>query len=295
MRQQSLFDARRAPAAAPARPSHPAELSFDSWSAWVDHCERCAHPAGMARTYELDDKEWTLGVDFQGALQLAREGWPEGTRRAEKQTMTLADKLAPQLVRDEYRFERAPGVCFDMSRVLTGDPDCWIEPYETHVAGPGRPLVLVVNRGALGFIGADVIDRRGVAVAALAILLERAGRACEIRMVYRAAKQGQHISESVLLKRAGEPLNLDVLTFALAHPATHRRLAFGSREGRSNDLLQALQVHPYGKGYGASIDMPESERGDVYVGCMAGGEQWSSVESATAWLRDTLKQQGAIA
>ena len=291
MRQQSLFDQPRPARMAPARPSFPASLSFDSWSSWVDHCERCVHPKGAARAVD-GGPSWAGGVDFDGALHLARDGWPEGTRRAEKQTMTLADKLAPQLVRDEYRFERAPGVCFDMSRVLTGDPDCWIEPYETHVAGPGRPLVLVVSGNASAAVSSETIMRRGATLAAFAILLERAGRACEIVLSMCARGDSLTAVDLVTLKHAGQPLNVDVATFALGHPATLRRLSFASLEGRTEAICRDVGVKPYAGGYGHPADAPADNRGDVYVGVHG---DWASPESAEAWLRATLKQQGAIA
>jgi hypothetical protein len=52
------------------------------------------------------------------------------------------------------------------------------------------------------------------------------------------------IEARVVVKRAGEPLQLDALTFALAHPAMLRRLFFGVWETAPKGLLRECGLYP---------------------------------------------------
>ena len=87
---------------------------------------------------------------------------------------------------------------------------------------------------------------------------------------------------TIELKQAGQPLDLDRLSFALAHPASLRRLTFA-----------AYESFPYGSDSGYGQPKEYSTGADVYIGCsMHGQPKWIDTEAATEWIFKQLKDQG---
>lgn len=276
-----------------ARPAGYDREHHASVDAWVDHARRVAMPDGAAQQYKATES-WDFGCGWAGALQLVRDGWPAGAGAV----MALASRWAVGLASSV----RAPALChdfegfgWDLDAVLRAEPDAWLA-WQEHVDTTPGVVRLVANMGASSAVSAQSYTRRGAAVAAVAWLLESAGRPVELIAVEASAEDRNErlVRETVVrVKEAGAPLDIDRVAFVLSHPAALRRISFGVMEGYPADVRRALEI-PRG-GYGYPANVAADERGDVYVEAMRGASgPWSSDDGAAAWVEAQLRTAGVL-
>lgn len=271
-------------------------LTYHDWTAFVDAVEAvdAVHGAAHDQSEWRLDKSWTLGASYASSVDLARNGWPAGRDCIHELASAYFDKLASTIQKTEY-VRAVVGDILDVGAYLAGDPECClVEEFET-VEGPGRKNVRIVYNGtASAGIEADVLLAKGAAVAALAQLLEYAGHGVEIVLAYglRANNgSGLAVETYVTIKTPDQPMDLGRVGFALAHPATFRRLAFRLWEGQSQALVDACGFRSHG-GYGC-IAPSVAMTGDVVIGSSMYGEaEWTNPASARAWVAAELAKQG---
>lgn len=205
---------------------------------------------------------------FEAATALATAGWPEGRAkmaalmdRAKAATQTRPERTATYDVAGAY-----PMPAF----AAAGEPACMVD-FRDDQARRQTPVVgILYNIGASGGIPPETIMARGAAILAEVDALEAAGLRCEITLCAYVTDQhekGKPHSQShrtdCRVKEADQPMDIDRLAFALAHPSMLRRLVFALRE--AHEFGKAI-----GDGYGYSTDAPPAERNgcDVYVPAM---------------------------
>lgn len=244
----------------------------------------------IERTREAE--EWTGGVSFKQALDLARYGWKEG-REMMTDALALAKAATTPLEVPTLRHDVA-GAEPDVARFLAGDPLCMID--ERPDAAKVKPVIrVVVSFWTWASVPAQNITNQGAAILAQVDAWEAAGWECEIiadgstrwNLRSRAAALpdvpsagDQILSTEVVIKRAGEPLDIDAAAFALVHPAMLRRLGFSVCNS-----YDAAQTNSAGKG--APTDCPVELRRDyrpcVFVPVISGGT-CSTPERAAAYV-----------
>jgi hypothetical protein len=120
---------------------------YASFSAFVEDA------AGGQDRYPSN--EWSGGVTLAGAVDLARNGWPEGWRRMKALRDAIFAKMASQVHRDVMQF-RIAGGAVNVARFLTGRPDCFAARVRSNQVKDLRSrkvLRMVVNVGARGSVG----------------------------------------------------------------------------------------------------------------------------------------------
>jgi hypothetical protein len=158
------------------------------------------------------------------ALQLARAGWPEGRERIDALTAQLFASVTDRMLRPQVVTDVC-GDMIDMGSYCEGRPDCWFTVEQADELTSGAQTVTIVADVCVSAgISKETIYVRGAAIAALVAAPEFAGRPCDVIV---AANTKDRAEVRAVVKRAGEPLQLDALAFALAHPAMLRRLIFG--------------------------------------------------------------------
>ncbi|MGE0716291.1 MAG: hypothetical protein AB7P02_12690 [Alphaproteobacteria bacterium] len=221
--------------------------------------------------------QWDLGAGWEGAVAMATSrGWPEGRDR-----MSEALEGAANLA----RFDPAPATERDVAGAypivpvaVAGDPCAMVLPADMDRAR--RPILRVVaNVSRSAVVKADAIANLFGAVLSCIDAVEAAGTSVEIVAVdsysgeflaggpeNRPAGAGALFHE-VTIKQAGEPLELDRIAFALAHPAYLRRLGF-------RFLERFPHAAPIAGSYGRPADVPadQMEPGTVYI--PAGYGEW---------------------
>lgn len=232
---------------------------------------------------------WDLNCGFEGAIKLAREGWAEGADVVKKLSSRLFDRVATMVDR-EYPVYDVEGHGIDVARYLDGEPECWMRMETRVTEGSGRRIYrLVFNMTASAGVSAATMLAKGSAVVALSELLEFAGHGVEITC---ALINSGVTSQFVRIKDADQPLDINRIAFAIAHPAMFRRLGFSLLEHLDAATRQKLGITSYG-GYGRVAEAVKEDRGDIYIGGSVWGEpQWESMEAAEAWVIKSLGEQG---
>ena len=156
----------------------------------------------------------------------------------------------------------------------------------------GKIVNIAFNMSASGSISADEMFNKGATIAALVELLERAGKRVELKGRMSTTghdKAKTNFRYQVMIKEAGEPIDVDRLAFSLAHPGCLRRLGFSIMEQASEKTQRAIGIGEWGNGYGMPTDWQEPEDG-IYIGetNSLNGTEASRVE----WIRKQLADYG---
>ena len=244
-------------------------LTFPSLNALADAAARA------------DASEWSHGkqvsffgrATFDEAVQLARHGWPEGSARARALAFPPPPLVEPFIATTHD----VTGSFVDIGAYVDGIPECMIE--FTPDKRPARFARIVVSATFAAGISPTEITRRGAAIAAIVDNLESQGIRCDVDAVmYIAPAEGSGLfTVTTSIKRAHDPLNLDTLTFALAHPAFLRRFGFALMEQQSPEFRRRYNVQHDGC-YGRVPPMPDVP-GAITFDSMRYGDDWS--EAAT--------------
>jgi hypothetical protein len=213
------------------------QIIRQDFGSWSDFVETAADPArivwahdyarlGMrtARGRDAMPPEW-WGETFAAAIDLARFGWPAG-REAIMQAMAI---IFPEREATPERFYDVAGAYPDVPRAVAGDPVAMVNLRPSTRAA--RPVVRIdYGRSTLSNVPPEAITNRGAALLGIVDALESRGYSVELRLVFKTQDDGWAYHSAVVLKQAGEPLDIDRAAFALINPAVLRRLSFAMRE-----------------------------------------------------------------
>jgi hypothetical protein len=199
------------------------------FSGWLDYLHQAEHGHNYApkRTSRGSEASWTGTQSFEEAMQLARNGWPEGVQRMRRVADAISQVISSKIIRPEARFDET-GDEVAVDRYLEGDPEHFVSyPLQESRASGGR--VFTVGFGIFVSAGVDkeYFTNRGAAVLALLDALESAGYRCELDI-------GMAVREAYTMrcpiKAAEHALDLDRLAFTLMHPSIFRRIQFSIGE-----------------------------------------------------------------
>jgi hypothetical protein len=206
----------------------------------------------------LDEKEFSGTYNFDEAMGLVTNGWPEGraklmTAMAAAQTSTV---FTPSLVMD------VAGAYPIAALAAAGDPCSMVDlaPVEDRV----RPIVrLLVQRAGAAAYSVEEFTNYGAAIMSYIEGLEAAGFRCEVTVCFASdfRSDGDQFC-TVVVKRAEEPIEIDRMAFVMVHPAFFRRIAFAAYEA-TEGLSNILSRNMYG--YSRNPRADEAERGQIIV------------------------------
>jgi hypothetical protein len=208
-------------------------LKYESYSLL-----KAADDSARLRTGPTSDQDyghtWTMGVDFNQALAMARDGWPEEldeTLQLCESAVTMADK--ERMVDVFEPVWDVSGATVDVARYLQGEPECMIDFPLAQTSKSGKVITLVASVNTSASITADTIVKRGRLIVALAMALERLGHGVELWAgIYGVHAKGRkiHCEVKIRIKGVDDAIDPAVIMFAYAHPAMQRRIMFGLRE-----------------------------------------------------------------
>lgn len=271
-------------------------LEFLTWSDMIERAENhpveeqykeCARTSRDSSNYRND---FTLTRNYEEAVTLARAGWPEGTKKALAMCHKIEDKLHNLVNLPTIQYD-VTGEILDVGRYCGGEPEHWGTFYDNIREGKSTKYVHIVLSGFVSCgISTDSMIARGSAVAALVNVLELSG--ARVRISVTHALVGTDTYQIITrLKQYDEVLDLDRVTFALAHPAMYRRHIFSVMETLPDNWPTKVGAYSYYSHPGA----PVTEQGDIYLPEMsAHDDQWETPESSTQWVLEELKRQGVI-
>lgn len=259
---------------------------FDSFAEFLDHVAN-PNPKDQSCT---GSHSFTKTGSYSEAMDLARNGWPEGLSMIENLTARLESVSGSMVAKQVVQWDVA-GDFADAGLFSAGVPECMGSFHEEIMPGAGKIVKILMNMSVSAGIQRETIMKRGAAVVALVDALESAGRSVEIEMAAKSRSTGgeNFYTVTVPIKAAGEPVELDRMAFLLAHPSSFRRLMFACWENETEEVRSEFHYHHNG-----SYSMPErhkDESADIDVPEMS-LERHDGDATALAWIRAELKRQG---
>ena len=249
---------------------------YDSWGDFVEHCASpCDH---TDRASTRNDPAFRGVPDAEAAYTLARDGWTEGTKRARRLSDPLVEVISSRIERVEPTYVLEGTGALDIGRYLDGEPECWVRFTPELVDGPGTKHLTVLYNGTVSAgVDKEVIAAKGAVMAALVELLEMAGHRVQILLGHSTERMGNRAEILVPVKSYDQPLDIDRLTFALAHPACLRVLAFSCWEHMTPQWRERMNVGQSG-GYGHPVTL--QDKADITIPA----ENVSTPDAARAWI-----------
>lgn len=164
---------------------------------------------------------------YQEARRMVIEGWHEGV---EMMHSALAAMYAPAPPALATRVYAEAGHYPDVGRFLSNDPRSMVR--RKRAAG-NRPVVhIVVNTALRMTVTEQQQINYGVGLAAAIDRIESSGRRVEldrVGVVTSLKRAGYRCVQGWKIKHAEDHMDLAAMVFALAHPASHRRLIWAMR------------------------------------------------------------------
>jgi len=226
--------------------------------------------------------------EFQGwqECQTAlRTGWQDGVDAVNAKSARLEAILGSSVMRESYS-PATTGQFFDVGLVMSGEPECWLETTQEETGS--KVVTIGINACISGAVNKRTIIERGAATCALVKLLETQGKS--VRVVYgvglnvKSDMSGDKLQLEIVLKREGDPLDLDTLAFWLVCPDAFRRLCFRFIESQGPIWSQV------GSSYGFP-DKAWNPEADVKIPAIYSSSDWTE-ERTQGWIKSILKAQG---
>lgn len=232
--------------------------------------------------------EWAKSDSLEHAMELAHKGYAEIRPQVEALMEVMEERLAERFGNRFVTDYAVSGGSVDMGKFVTGEPECMLEWVSEPAASMGRVVKVCLAGTVSSDIKPDMIIRRGTAVVALLDTLHKLGVGLELwwDSTIRGSDMVDH-STAVLLHDSSEPLDVDNLMWAVAHPSMLRRVTFAVQE-RS----QTAKAQGVGGGYGRCTDMalPRIMDFDVTVERLQRGDL--SESDPLAWVIQTVEGLG---
>lgn len=275
----------------------PVHWNFESLDEMVDYINTTPWDSVHDSSRSTGRQAFNATDSLDHALKLAKDGWPEGTKRIHDLENKLNISNLRSAIGDaEVEVYDTAGAFVDVGLYLDGEPECMGEFEEVRAKNP-RVVTIYINVAVSGGTFTDKVMRKGAAAGALVDLLESAGISTEVVAIemsnwiptaatYTAADtngRGKCYIVRTVVKRAGETLDLDRLAFALVHPAYLRRLVFAVNE-KDN-------ATPYGYGQPLSLQQRDLKNEDdlvIETKNVFGDSVWSTEASTLQWLKKQL-------
>lgn len=278
---------------------------WDSYSEYHDYCvgvDDIPGHGGWSSHGKEYGTDWA-SADWDKAVSLSRDGWPEGRERVEERMEKFKLDVSQRVkeVPVPTLTHSVAGAFPDIGAFLQGEPESMIT-WES-LPKSDQIVHLVLNQAASGSISGNAIINKGAALLAFAEFMELHGRRVEITAMDiwlpgHSLGGGVYAESRMPLKRADESLQIDQVAFALAHPAAMRRIGFAFAERLAEPWRSAIGLPSM---YGGVADT-KWDRGDVYFGAMSSASfgdadihvNWTYDESASRWLIETLRRSGIL-
>lgn len=241
------------------------------------------------RTASQKDGGWS-GVSFDEAIKLAKHGWHEGAKKVREAYANLPSPTlsAGQAWRNDYYGEQ-----IDMGRFASGEDACFRTRNGNNRGRAKLVRLLVPMAYPCGTADSCVINR-GSAIISVVEALEMTRRTVELVASYsttsdsdRKPTDGFHMNHCVVIKQAGQSLDIPRLAFFLAHTSSLRRIGFALME----TIAQAEESHRDGYGFGCDIHPDEVNFTSIALPELHGG-RWGSPEQSRKTLSDIINKAG---
>ena len=210
--------------------------------------------------------QWSGGLTWEQAKQMAINGWQGGMKEIEKYRAKIAPIITDKVLRPVQIYSMA-GYNVDVGSFLANEPECFIAKEYEERNYPGKIYKIIVSISFSAAISPETIIQRGAMICALIDAIEFAGHRAEVICnwavstgISESYKQGKNkdrgwLEISVNIKKSSQPLDMSDLAFCLAHPSMLRKIMFSVAE------LEGWSDFINNYGYPAEA----TDKGDIYI------------------------------
>lgn len=200
--------------------------------------------------------KWDLAAGYDGAMAMAKDGWHEGVEMID----TALQAITPSSGREARWGWAQTGGSVSIGRYITGHPKC-MRNRRKKAMGSAPVLHIAVNVVASCMVQAEQMANYGASIVGLIDRLENMGKRVHLDVVMVTKLLGDtRLSVGWNVKRASEPVDLSAVAFAVAHPASFRRLGFAMMERAPDEIRSS--------GYGMCCDVIAEDLPDYSEGTM---------------------------
>lgn len=259
------------------------KYQFDDLPEIVDYVTRTPRVWRQNDSRANHGREWTLGVDWDRALRMAKEGWEEGVRKL----FALAAAVPNNTV--TTREMSVAGEYPDVPRYLAGDPFNMVKRGKQRVPKPS--MTIVSSIGANCNVTGQQMANFGAAIVALVDRLESRGVRVELMGVWRSQHMGDKSTFccSWTVKRAEDHLDLSAVAFGLGHPAMLRRFGFAIMERSPKQC----EVYNYGVSSDVvgPVDLVDVPPNALYIGGVgSNGYACNTLDGAIDYAKNSINR-----
>lgn len=266
------------------------ELYFDDLSSFWRYAMQDSN-AYRKSSRENHSLQWSGGLTWEEAKQMAISGWRDGMNEIEKYRAQILPIIAEKVLRPQQIYAIA-GYTVDIGNFLANEPECFIAREYEEKNYPGRIYKIVCSISFSAAIKPETIIQRGAMICALIDAIEFAGHRAEVICNdamsagdYEEYREGRNkergwFETSVTVKKSTQPLEMTDLAFCLAHPAMLRKMMFSVCE------LNGWSDFANNYGYPAEA----TDKGDIYIREVFSGTVPD--EQAITWVLTELEKLG---
>lgn len=222
---------------------------YESLGAFVDYAETHRDKSGSSQT---SGASWAGTASFNDAVNLARDGYRDIRPAVDGMAESIIGEVKAQLAVKPVQVFDVAGGAVDIGMFLNGEPECMLDMVLKPATGFGNVVTILINGRYSAGISAEQVKSLGIALCALVEILARCQTSAEIWIESSVSGNGGKYSSLVKLAEAWEPLDINGLMFAIAHPSFVRRICFGAEEGEPMHIRSKFGFTEHG-GYGMPI------------------------------------------
>ena len=239
---------------------------FECWDDLLEMADKTPETKGGCSSH-ASTESWAGTNSFEGAMKLAREGWPEGRKKILNLKDKLKDDFFNKMKKVDIQWD-VVGEQVDVGRFIEGVPECMA--IFNVKEGMGKGIVTIaLNIAASANVNTSVITRRGAAALTIVDVLEDMGFRCEVRFGEAVrpsgygTRQNDFYETGTILKHAPQAVDLDALAFGLAHPSMLRRIIFSVQENESAATRARFGFNAEMGGYGYPAELKKLDNVDL--------------------------------
>lgn len=192
-------------------------------------CEFAAKNPDKHTSDRSTDNNFNLVDSFDEAHELAIKGWSDIRGKVDGHLEPMREKLGSILSTDTIRVHDMVGYEPDIDRYLTGELECMWEDMHQEAPRDGKVFTMVVDVSMTWDNSADDIAKRGAILCALVESFIMLGYQLELWSEFTVRGSGCDDFATCLtrINKAGDPIDIDCMMFALGHPDFGRRICWG--------------------------------------------------------------------
>ena len=240
---------------------------------------------------DTDDTYFTGGTSsLDEAVNMARQGWDAVRPTVDKMLTEISDSFGERFAKVNRTTVGMTGGAVHMGRFLAGRPDHMVGFRRMPSTRHGKVVRIVVDYGANSRVTAEQMQKRGCTLTVLVDALATLGLSVEL-WGETTVTVNNDLSHTTLVKLhdSREPMDINDMMFALAHPSMLRRLTFSVRER----AVGKTKIRGAGYGRSAPITKAVELESDVVCNRLEHGGTDKMMESdPVGWIMQTIEGLG---